>query len=219
MIPYTWPVARAVPPTLEKRREIRQGIQALAARDAQDALRRCEEIAAIRRDLEAVGRNCALIEQTFRKACLEAAALIAQSQARKRATAILKASADDPVHPGWPAGTPGGRGGKFRPKDSDGGGLSSATTGAAGGYDGTGWTADDGSVAGAPPTSSVRVAAGPFYPPAPPGFDYYPPVPPGYDPNTWKQGQWRNGMPWLEDPERNKYMAHKRGQNALAALG
>jgi hypothetical protein len=30
---------------------------------------------------------------------------------------IRKASPDDPKHPGWPAGTPGGRGGKFRPKD------------------------------------------------------------------------------------------------------
>lgn len=30
---------------------------------------------------------------------------------------LAKASADDPVHPGWPAGTPGGLGGKFRPKD------------------------------------------------------------------------------------------------------
>ena len=30
---------------------------------------------------------------------------------------IHKASPDDPEHPGWPAGTPGGRGGQFRPKD------------------------------------------------------------------------------------------------------
>lgn len=30
---------------------------------------------------------------------------------------VGKASPDDPKHPGWPAGTPGGRGGKFRPKD------------------------------------------------------------------------------------------------------
>ena len=30
---------------------------------------------------------------------------------------VSKASPDDPVHPGWPAGTPGGLGGKFRPKD------------------------------------------------------------------------------------------------------
>jgi hypothetical protein len=29
---------------------------------------------------------------------------------------VHKASPDDPKHPGWPAGTPGGRGGKFRPK-------------------------------------------------------------------------------------------------------
>jgi hypothetical protein len=28
-----------------------------------------------------------------------------------------KASPDDPKHPGWPAGTPEGQGGKFRPKD------------------------------------------------------------------------------------------------------
>jgi hypothetical protein len=33
--------------------------------------------------------------------------------------AFLKASADDPAHPGWPAGTPGGQGGKFRPKDGE----------------------------------------------------------------------------------------------------
>ena len=30
---------------------------------------------------------------------------------------IHKASPDDPKHPGWPAGTPDGLGGKFRPKD------------------------------------------------------------------------------------------------------
>jgi Phage portal protein len=33
--------------------------------------------------------------------------------------AFGKASADDPEHPAWPAGTPGGRGGKFRPKDDN----------------------------------------------------------------------------------------------------
>jgi hypothetical protein len=34
-------------------------------------------------------------------------------------SSLLKASPDDPEHPGWPAGTPDGRGGKFRPKDGD----------------------------------------------------------------------------------------------------
>jgi hypothetical protein len=45
--------------------------------------------------------------------------------------AFLKASPDDPNHPGWPAGTPEGRGGQFRPKEgvngtSEGGSGSSA---------------------------------------------------------------------------------------------
>jgi len=31
---------------------------------------------------------------------------------------IHKANPDDPKHPGWPAGTEGGRGGQFRPKDA-----------------------------------------------------------------------------------------------------
>jgi hypothetical protein len=39
-------------------------------------------------------------------------------EASFRSDEIEKASPDDPKHPGWPAGTPGGRGGKFRPKDS-----------------------------------------------------------------------------------------------------
>jgi hypothetical protein len=34
---------------------------------------------------------------------------------------VEKASPDDAEHPGWPAGTPGGKGGQFRPKDGDGG--------------------------------------------------------------------------------------------------
>ncbi len=34
-------------------------------------------------------------------------------------SALEKASPDDSEHPGWPAGTPGGRGGRFRPKNGD----------------------------------------------------------------------------------------------------
>jgi hypothetical protein len=34
-----------------------------------------------------------------------------------RSRDLGKASPDDPKHPGWPAGTEGGRGGQFRPKD------------------------------------------------------------------------------------------------------
>lgn len=36
---------------------------------------------------------------------------------------LLKASPDDPEHPGWPKGAPGGQGGKFRPKDGEGDGF------------------------------------------------------------------------------------------------
>jgi hypothetical protein len=32
----------------------------------------------------------------------------------------VKAGPDDPKHPGWPTGTSGGRGGKFRPRSRDG---------------------------------------------------------------------------------------------------
>jgi hypothetical protein len=38
-------------------------------------------------------------------------------------SAYQKAAADDPKHPGWPAGTADGKGGQFRPKDSDSGGA------------------------------------------------------------------------------------------------
>ncbi len=41
---------------------------------------------------------------------------------------VAKASVDDPEHPGWPAGTPDGKGGQFRPKDNDGTEVSSAAS-------------------------------------------------------------------------------------------
>jgi hypothetical protein len=57
----------------------------------------------------------------------------------------LKASPDDPKHPGWPAGTPDGRGGKFRPKDGD-----------------------EGAPAAVIP---VQYGPNPYFPPTPPGYD------------------------------------------------
>jgi len=51
-----------------------------------------------------------LPDQTARDDLEMADALIKASEFRK-------ASPDNPKHPGWPAGTEGGRGGKFRPKD------------------------------------------------------------------------------------------------------
>jgi hypothetical protein len=43
--------------------------------------------------------------------------LIKYRRQRELKAEIRKASSDDPKHPGWPAGTEGGRGGQFRPKD------------------------------------------------------------------------------------------------------
>jgi hypothetical protein len=43
--------------------------------------------------------------------------LIKYVRQREISHEIRKASPDDPKHPGWPAGTEGGRGGRFRPKD------------------------------------------------------------------------------------------------------
>ena len=43
--------------------------------------------------------------------------LIKYLRLRELKDEIRKASPDDPKHPGWPAGTEGGRGGQFRPKD------------------------------------------------------------------------------------------------------
>lgn len=45
---------------------------------------------------------------------LEAEDILVKSDERR--SEVWKASPDDPKHPGWPAGTPDGRGGKFRPK-------------------------------------------------------------------------------------------------------
>ena len=55
-----------------------------------------------------------------RSACdeLEEEDRLITSEASLRLGGIYKASPDDPKHPGWPAGTPDGRGGKFRPKGS-----------------------------------------------------------------------------------------------------
>ena len=45
----------------------------------------------------------------------------ANAERRSAKHALLKASSDDSKHPGWPAGTPGGLGGRFRPKDDNAG--------------------------------------------------------------------------------------------------
>jgi hypothetical protein len=113
----------AVPQTLHTRLEIAKAIRALAGPDEDELLRqRRTEIAAIRRDLEALSRD---LHKAFETAATLAKAELRAALKKTGKVAFLKASADDPAHPGWPAGTSGGRGGKFRPKDADGGETSS----------------------------------------------------------------------------------------------
>jgi hypothetical protein len=58
-----------------------------------------------------------LPDQAARDAMEAADVLIKYARQAELAYEIRKASPDDPKHPGWPAGTEGGRGGRFRPKD------------------------------------------------------------------------------------------------------
>jgi hypothetical protein len=190
MNPYRWAVTHTAPPTLQKRIEVAEALRSLTAfRDGEVQPR--PDAARVARELEALQRDCELLDQAFYAACREAALIIAQSRARKLARAraaamreaataegagfdaaltLVKARVDDPEHPGWPAHTPGGLGGKFRPKDG-----------------------------GKEATASLIHLAGDLY---------YPPPPPGYDPNTWKHGQWPNGRHYLKDSDGNTYTAH-----------
>lgn len=63
-------------------------------------------LAAFRRDCEDLSKavNC-VIEEWEARYC-------------SKPTRALKAAVDDPKHPGWPAHTPDGKGGQFRPKDA-----------------------------------------------------------------------------------------------------
>jgi hypothetical protein len=59
-----------------------------------------------------VRRDCPIVLEG-----VGAIASVALGVAAAFSQGFLRANADDPLHPGWPAGTPGGLGGKFRPKD------------------------------------------------------------------------------------------------------
>jgi hypothetical protein len=127
MTSYRPGIATVAPPTLEKQLEVLAAAHALAAQ--YELLRgRCEEVATLRR---AAGELALRFEELQRG--YGALVDLVQEQRRRRdprlrshiirdgsdPPSVVKASADDPEHPGWPAGAPDRRGGKFRPKDSD----------------------------------------------------------------------------------------------------
>jgi hypothetical protein len=142
--------ASAVPQTLHVQLEIAKAIRALAGPDEDELLRqRRTEIAALRRDLEVLARD---IPKTFAEVAALALAELGvglrgnnagppRPRCAKPASgrweahakdSFQKAGPDDPKHPGWPAGTPAGQGGKFRPKDDEGGEAASNSAATAG---------------------------------------------------------------------------------------
>jgi hypothetical protein len=114
-------IESAVPQTLHVQLEIAKAMRTLFEPDDEELLRRRRaEIAALRSDLNALACDiskafeaaAALAKAEFRAALGNSGAGLAANRA------LLKASPDDPKHPGWPARTPGGKGGQFRPKGS-----------------------------------------------------------------------------------------------------
>jgi hypothetical protein len=126
-----------LPRTLHARLEIVKAVRTLIGpAEPEVARQQRDEIAALRRDLEAFKDE---IRQAFAEAAVLAKAELRATLKKYRfdrsralpghaggkpwpdnsENPFRKASADDPEHPGWPAGTPGGRGGKFRPKDDN----------------------------------------------------------------------------------------------------
>ena len=116
----------APPPTLHARVEIAKAIRTIAAQQTDEHARRRAEINVIRRDLndipellrKALGEYGMLLQAELRKYGPDERRVPgADATDESKAQALAKASPDDPEHPGWPAGTPGGLGGKFRPKE------------------------------------------------------------------------------------------------------
>jgi len=138
MIPFKSPLLLTVPPTLEKRLEALAALRTLQAQDEELVRQRRVEIAAVRRDIDELQRDFLAFRHHFEIECSELRRFLkyrpdqhpVPAVAKKRMSAgalsaYQKAAADDPEHPGWPAGTADGKGGQFRPKDSDSGGASS----------------------------------------------------------------------------------------------
>jgi len=98
-----------VPQTLHARLEIAKAIETLAAQEEEARLLSTPiDAGAERLDPELIKHCAHVISQEF-------LSLVRSNLGGRRAA---KAAVDDPKHPGWPAHTPDGKGGEFRPKDS-----------------------------------------------------------------------------------------------------
>jgi hypothetical protein len=154
MTPYRQRIATVAPPTLQKQLEVLATARALLGQDDEAVSWRLADIAALRRELGELvvlrlelqreyGEFVELVQELQRRRDPRLHSHVIRDDADQ--PAALKASPDDPKHPGWPAGTPEGRGGKFRPKDGD-----------------------EGAAAAVIP---VQYGPNPKFPPPPPGYD------------------------------------------------
>jgi hypothetical protein len=114
MTSYKQRIATVPPPTLEKQLEVLAAARALLGQDDEAARRRRDEIAALRREH---GELVQELQELWRQYDPRLRSHVIRDDPEQQS--VSKASPDDPKHPGWPAGTPDGRGGKFRPKDGD----------------------------------------------------------------------------------------------------
>lgn len=106
-------ILSAVPQTPHVRLEIAKAIQALLVRAHAEP----EQWPSRSREGEAISLDAELINKSARDLRREFLSLV-QSRLAETRSATVKAAVDDPKHPGWPAHTPGGKGGQFRPKDA-----------------------------------------------------------------------------------------------------
>jgi hypothetical protein len=107
-------IATVPPPTLQKQLEVLAAARSLLGQEEEATRWRSTEIAALRREY---GELVLMAQELWRQHDPRLRSHVIRDDSDQ--PAALKASPDDPEHPGWPAGTPDGRGGKFRPKDSD----------------------------------------------------------------------------------------------------
>lgn len=98
----------AVPQTLHARLEIAKAIEKLAAQQQEEQRLSSPTGTAEKVDPERI-KHCA------HEISREILSFIRSDFGGRR---TAKAAVDDPKHPGWPAHTPDGKGGEFRPKDS-----------------------------------------------------------------------------------------------------
>jgi len=91
-------IAAVAPPTLQKRLEVIEAMCTLAAQEDEQVRHRQEEIAAVRRDFDALRRDWRLLAPTLRQTCRDQALADAYAELRRY----------NPDQPRVPAGNPDG---------------------------------------------------------------------------------------------------------------